>query len=107
MEILTGLRNVGLSAVLIGSAACGTSSGESGPPTTMPGQVEVSNRWGEDGSRRYTVSGGGLGVTFLTECDGPDMVEVNINAGTVERSVGHPACADGRLTPEDFAPRAK
>lgn len=40
-------------------------------------------------------------------CDGPDLLEQSDNAyrsgNAIFRTINHPACADGKLAPEDFA----
>ncbi len=48
-----------------------------------------------------------LYADIFQTCDGKDLLEQTEDFGksgnAPERSVGHPACADGVLTPQDFA----
>jgi hypothetical protein len=72
------------------------------------GQVQIEDMYYPNGTRvrsfpseRYWFN------RVLSVCDGGDLVEYGTSSGngttaTVERSVQHSACADGRLTPSDF-----
>ncbi len=61
----------------------------------------------EDGTRatqsydRYRI----LSLVFA-RCEGKDLIETSggLKDGAYDRSVDHPSCQDGRLTPEDTEP---
>jgi len=59
----------------------------------------------EDGSR-LTDYDNELFSDMISTCDGPDLVDQTAygykSGNAPERSVGHPACADGVLTSFDF-----
>jgi hypothetical protein len=71
---------------------------------TYPAYTYYANgtRWTD-----FENDGGALGGSFEW-CEGADLVAQTTtyyNSGNSrERSVAHPACADGKLTPEDFKP---
>ena len=107
MEKLS-LKKVAKVAVPLGLllAACGTDD----PVVDKPSINEtVSNditaKYFEDGTRLLVLPENFYDV--LQFCDGMDLVDVSsstyVEAGSsVARTINHPACADGRLTPSDF-----
>lgn len=63
----------------------------------------VSYQYLDNGTRLTFVDQGvTYGIATITLCDGLDMVDLTYDNGRVERSVGHAACADGKITQEDF-----
>ncbi len=114
-ELLKPLKYVGLVVVLgAGAVACSGSekqdSSESATVTTLPtGSVSVHAEYFANGTRKLLFSGDGSKYQspIFEFCDGPDLVEQADVAYTdltnpTLRSVNHPACDDGQLTPEDF-----
>lgn len=102
---------LGVAALLTGCSQSSTDKVDDAPkPEVKP---TVTSEYFSDGTRRlrYTGSEGRLFSTVFESCDGSDLVEQteysghgNGGAGNdLERSVGHPACADGKLTESDFA----
>lgn len=106
------------SAALAGLALAGCSSPEMPPPaTTTPGATTAgSNTF----TPRFEFQPNGTRVVFLERvghtdsnpivetCDGIDLLALNYDGGQYDsamsdRTVGHPACSDGRLDPADFA----
>lgn len=106
--------------VALGLTACNGQTVEAKPPATEQ-PAPVSDASGGDQpeiSQTYFPNGTRLTrIIFANEkglyywdseawCEGEDMVEQTANkgyAGSAKvRSVGHPACADGRLDPSDF-----
>ena len=69
---------------------------------------EITIEYYADGTRRVGYAfdkNYGVGFYIIGHCEGGDLVETGLLRGySFERSVGHAACADNRLTPEDFAP---
>jgi hypothetical protein len=111
------LRTLGL-AVATGAAAialvsCGgeATDAQSFTATDTIKEAGVEHTYYDDGSRltEYTDEAGDYSDVWAY-CDGPDMVEqtaynggYKAAAGNAQtRSVAHPACADGKLTPSDF-----
>lgn len=94
--------------------ACGEASGQTSSPDPEGGGSEptVVAEYYQNGNRilRYEDDGDAF-ADVLQICDGQDLLEqteflkVGYGAGgnSVERSVGHTACTDGRLTADDFA----
>jgi hypothetical protein len=123
-KLITRNSNNKLKAVLLGSAltlsgfalsACATENdGLGGTSQEDIAQKESTNSgitysYLKDGSRITSYGQDGLS-NVLAHCDGKDMVErvdhfdngYDGSGNGIERSVNHPACADGMLTPEDF-----
>lgn len=105
------IASVGLCISAIALSACG---GTDTPPE--PKQTEkienpsTQNTYYEDGTRITTFSDSENYASVLSYCDGPDLLEQTAfmrgykrGAGnSIERTPNHPACADGKLTPDDF-----
>ncbi len=115
------LRAVGLGlVVLLGNSACGSAT-----PATVTAETTVEQPGDSgteskityqyiDGMRitKYPVLKGVNGTLFssltvLSYCDGPDLVDkeqiYDDAGGGISRTPNAPQCADGKLTPEDFA----
>lgn len=68
----------------------------------------ISHEYRQDGTRLTAIDD--LFSSVLAYCDGHDLIEQTRHykrydsgsGNSIERSVEHPACIDGRLTPEDF-----
>ncbi len=110
MELRPIMRNlVTATAIGLGVAACGGNvEDEHVTPKTetqTEGQFKVTHTY-QDGQRiSYTYSSRGNFVAVsYAYCDGGDLRELDdygYGGGDI-RSVGHTACTDGQLTPEDF-----
>lgn len=104
---------LGVGALLMG--ACGSDeSGDIQSPQVQTDADElpmVTAEYYTNGTRvlRYKNVDGDYGDIFQA-CDGQDLIEqteflkhgYGAAGNSMQRSVGHIACADGRLTPEDF-----
>lgn len=104
---------------MIGLASCGSSTQEetlNKTPTPEAkkapniGEREVTAVYFSDGSREIKIGDNDYVDTY-SYCDGVDLVEQteiyepsheSAAGGSISRSVNHPACADGSLTPQDF-----
>ena len=94
----------------LGLAACGEAPENKDVTIEMKGNGNVSHQYLDDGSRITKIHG--RFSDTLAYCDGDDLVEQThhhkyMNSGSgnaIARSVDHPACDDGRLSPEDFQP---
>jgi hypothetical protein len=110
--IMETLRRRMLATVLVvslGLTACGSSDEGDNPAEVRTSGIEVAAEYFEDGTRIVRLKDDGNYYSDIYgRCDGLDLVEQtrwnDSGAGNaITRSVGHTACADGRLTPEDFA----
>ena len=130
MRDFNRLNRLAVPAALIaalGMGACSSSSpagssekaAASASPTS-PASVDTKSEAGDekDFVVRNTYTGAGHRITVYTSedygttiersyayCDGPDLVERDsgyLGGSSTMRSVAHPACADGKLTPSDF-----
>lgn len=104
---------VGLCLSAVALSACGEAYT---PPEPNPKQTEkienpsTQNTYYEDGTRITTFSDSEDYAPLLSYCDGPDLLDQTAfmqgykkGAGnSIERTPSHPACADGKLTPDDF-----
>lgn len=86
-------------ALSLGAAACGSRTG-SEVVSRENVEPSISVSYLEDGTR-YTETRSG---NFTSFCDGNDLVDAynGRNGGGISRTFNHPACEDGKLTPEDF-----
>lgn len=104
----------------LGLAACAKGAPtESAPtPTPIKPDLRVTHKYTPSGKRitsiedtldrRPQIADLVVGRTIISYCDGQDLID--IDAGTAyynpddiyERTLNHPACSDGKLTPEDF-----
>ncbi len=98
-------------AILV--AACGSDEEaitDSEPSTAN--QVTIETKYFPNGARLISYSNdNGQFADRFQHCDGLDLTEQTelfgprydgASGNAIVRSVGHPACADGVLTPEDF-----
>lgn len=127
-KIATGLA---IAIGTFGVAGCGSSDNEKNEGQvqainqTMPAQVDntptpnespikVTAEYFSDGTRKISHDADDDYTSIIGFCDGVDMVEQSevigngdgYGSSNIERSAGHPACADNRLAPEDFEPTA-
>ena len=94
----------------LGAVGCGesTKTREVNTKTTVVtgSGVTITQIYTEDG-RRITRTNGFSAEDVFDYCDGPDLVErtewTRFDTSGLARSPNHPACADGRLDPADFA----
>jgi hypothetical protein len=91
--------------------ACGDNETDNQPNRTdSVEQTGVNHIYFDDGSRLTEYRDSDNYADIKSFCDGHDLVDqtefkkdIKKAAGnSVERSVGHPACTDGVLTPSDF-----
>ena len=106
-----------LPAALLLSACGSDGTTEAAPAPTGPiisdEGHDVKEIYYTNGDRRLHFQDGyGRTLTDIYQhCDGHDLVEQTYqnvydrgaSGNDMSRTVGHAACADGRLTPEDFA----
>jgi hypothetical protein len=102
---------VGLASITL--ASCGDDSGSAPKPedTTAEDAPNIRADLYPNGTRvlRY-INDSGYYADVLQACDGTDLIEqteflkygYGAGGNSVERSVNHPACADGKLTASDF-----
>lgn len=118
MKEILSKKSVRYLASTIGLAACVSCSGGSTEAASVPvdsddAGITRSVEYAADGSRLIRIEGYlndryDKFPSFIYEfCDGGDLVEQSLGekgypAGSIERSVGHAACTDGRLTESDF-----
>lgn len=125
MERSTILRTTtatGLAILGLGLSACGQSSSEEAPSPTksettaklvytlsegkQSGVKITEEFYPKDGTRAILYKGDGAYFQEIYSfCDGIDLVDETFSstgASSIERSVGHVACSDGKLTPADF-----
>lgn len=115
MEKILNPRTVGAAVGLcIGSLllmSCGEDTESIEDSQTNAGPT-VETEYYSSGMRIiYYKDDDGAYSDVLQFCDGPDLLEqtsFNYRSGNAPaRSVGHAACADGVLTPEDFEVEAR
>lgn len=113
----TGLViTLGLASFALASCSqesSGTTDHDTPSATSTAGQ-SIKQAYLADGTRLTTYpDGGGAFADVLAYCDGPDLVEQTSRFGegylyggssgnSIDRSIDHPACTDGRLTASDF-----
>lgn len=93
-------------------AACAGDTSGNVPAPTEGGEPHIEAVYYANGNRtlQYKNDDGVMADIFQT-CDGRDLVEQSeflkygygAAGNSISRSVGHAACVDGVLTPEDFA----
>ncbi|MCA9331606.1 hypothetical protein KC968_01550 [Candidatus Saccharibacteria bacterium] len=110
------LRRTTAALALCISAVAVTACGGNAEPERDNGVIEtvdqtsVSHTYFEDGSRLTEYKDADNYAPILSHCDGRDLVDQTNFAkapykgagNAIDRAVDHPACADGRLTPDDF-----
>lgn len=103
-------------------AACGTPEPAAHPESSVPEPAVAQTNgfrpeitYHPNGTREVTamiLTANGEAVdrtrSVFEFCDGEDLVGIGEavyrdGSGSMERTVGHSACADGRLEPSDFA----
>ncbi len=101
-----------VAACAAGLALTGCGEATATPSTDHRGDLYKSNVEAvydsTNGTRILLFSNMGKYAAILEFCDGPDLVEqtqwsTGGSGNDIERSPNHPACDDGKLTPEDFA----
>lgn len=93
----------------IALGACGNSS-EQPQPSEKIEDISTRDTYYEDGTRITTFSDSDNYAPVMSFCDGADLIDQTAfmqgykkGAGnSIERTPSHPACADGKLTSDDF-----
>lgn len=98
-----------LGVAVTGLASCGASEDTShnAVETESIQGPRVTQTYFDDGSRLTDYKNDNEDYSdVFSYCDGLDLVDqtsYNYKSGNaIDRSVAHPACADGKLTPADF-----
>lgn len=108
---------LGVSSLAIASCSRSAESATDNPPkkTDSIERSGVHYTYFEDGSRITKYRDQANYADILSFCDGRDLVDqterflrpgysIERAAGnSIQRSVNHPACADGKLTSDDFS----
>lgn len=71
--------------------------------------IDITTQYYQNGTRRVSMDYGTdtyADAIIVSYCEGGDLVEVAdlYRGGGMERSIGHAACSDNRLTQQDFPP---
>lgn len=116
MERINLTKRVIPAFLVAGALTLGACGGDSSPEVKLTPEEEaqkaidgvpaIEAEYLPNGNRLLKYTNDRRYTDILQVCDGVDLLEQTArysDAGQApSRSVNHPACADGRLTPEDF-----
>lgn len=121
--VLPVALTLGLGLTACGSGSAKVSEKPQAPKTEKTSALSVQAKYFPNGTREIVIAGSDTdgfsgsndgGANIFEFCDGRDSVEETLQDGegpnqgsqasALSRSVNYPGCANGKLTPSDFAP---